>query len=229
MKLRPLIGAILSLLLVGEVMVSSVTGFFSPSAILVFLALYVCYFYVVDAYVQNHHPTWWQLALFNTALYGIVITGFFHAELLDMRSTDWLMSLVIRLQSGVAVLFVYLLLRHIPLAQHKTVSLKKAMIWLGIYFLLMSPTGQLGVIPVIRVVTQAPLIAVVSALLTAVMIVFSLRPAPIHHRRPKAPLWVAIPFVLVACLPVVWLFPYYAVVMVICAALLIVRFGRDVV
>lgn len=229
MKLRPLVGAVLSLLLVGEVMVSSVTGLFAPSAALVFLALYVCYFYVVDAYVQNHHPTWWQLVLFNTALYSILITGFFHAELLDLRSGNWLMSLVIRLQSGVAVMFVYLLLRRIPLASQKAVSLKKAVIWLGAYFLLMSPTGQLGVVPFVRVVSQAPGIAVFAALAAAIFMVLALRPHAEHHRTPRAPAWLAIPFAVVACIPFVWLFSYYAVVMLVAGVSLVVLFGREVV
>lgn len=229
MKLRPLIGAVLSLLLVGEVMVSSITGLFTPSAALVFLALYVCYFYVVDAYVQSYHPTWWQLVLFNTALYSILITGFFHAELLDLRSGDWLMSLVIRLQSGVAVMFVYLLLRRIPLASQKAVSLKKAIIWLGAYFLLMSPTGQLGIMPFVRVVRQAPGIAVFAALAAAIFMVLALRPHAKHHRAPRAPAWLAIPFVVGACIPFVWLFPYYAIAMMIGGVLLLILFGREVV
>ncbi len=229
MKLRPLIGAVLSLLLVGELLVSSTTGLFAPAALLVFLALYVCYFYVVDAYVQSYHPNWWQLTLFNTALYSILITGFFHAELLDLRSDGWLMSLAVRLQSGLAVLFVYLLLRRIPLAQHKTVSLQKAMIWLGIYFLLMSPIGQLGVMSVIHVVTQAPAIAALAAVVAAAMLTASFRGVSAHHRTPKAPLWPAIPFVVAACIPVAWLFPYYVIAMCIGGVLLLVLFGREVV
>lgn len=227
MKVRPLIGAILSLLLVGEVVVGAATGLFQPVGALVFLAMYVSYFYLVDAFVTTYRPTMLRLMYFNAGLYSILITGFFHGELLDLMGQNWLISLLIRLQSSVFVLFVYVILKRLPVPAPKPISYKKAWIWLGVYFLLMSPTMQLGVVPFFHVFQLAPFIAVVALALMVSMFWLAHKPSTQQNRR-RAEMPITIAYVLLAAslVPFVgWFVPY--TICMLAAAIYLLQFHRS--
>lgn len=230
MKLRPLIGAVLSLLLSGTVLHATETGLFAPTALLVFLTLYVCYFYVVDAYVHTYRCSWIQLVLFGVALHGIVIAGFFQGGLLGLRTDEWLSLIVAWVQSGFALLLAYLCLRTVSFEHTKHYSFKKALLWLGVYFILMSPTKQLGIVPVLQVIQNTPVIALGALGVAAVLFVVAKRPhRPTNRTTSQLPSWIAYPFVAVACIPVAQLFIYFAIATIVVGILCLMRFGEETV
>jgi hypothetical protein len=126
---RNFAGAILFLLLVGELTVGSKNGLFTPGGLIVLLLLYWTYFMLFDALVVRYRLTYLGIVLINFALYSVLITGLLHGELADFvtKPQNNLITTLIRVQCSLFPIFVYRLL-----GAPKAASLRRsALIFIG--------------------------------------------------------------------------------------------------
>jgi hypothetical protein len=137
---RNFAGAILFLLLVGELTVGGKNGLFTPRGFIVLLLLYWTYFMLFDALVAHYRLTYLGIILINFALYSVLITGLLHGELADFvtKPQNDLITTLIRIQCSLFPIFVYRLL-----GAPKTTDLRRsALIFIGFVTVvsLFSPT-----------------------------------------------------------------------------------------
>ena len=109
---RNFMGALLCLILVGEVGAFNGNGLFTPAGFIILSTLYFTYFLLLDGLIARHHLSAFGVVLVNFALYSILITGFFHGEIMDYvrRPDEHVITTLIRVQSSLFPLFVYPLL-----------------------------------------------------------------------------------------------------------------------
>ena len=110
---RNFAGAILFLLLVGELTVGTKNGLFSPGGLIALLLLYWTYFLLFDGLVCFYRLSNFGIVLLNFALYSVLITGLLHGELGDyvIHPQNDLITTLIRLQCSLYPVFAYWFLR----------------------------------------------------------------------------------------------------------------------
>lgn len=203
---RTLIGALLFLILVGELTVGAHSGLFSLGGIIVFCLLYFTYFLLIDALVAARQLTNLQLVFINFALYSVLITGFLHGEIQNyaLHPHQDLITTLIRLQSAVYPVFAYQLLqRWYPLHKSLLPVPKAVLVFVG-FIIIMSLTGRFGLAQTFDTFRIAPAYSIVFGLLGIIALLVGLQ----HKSKPKSAYsnprlrWWSVAFVILGCVPV---------------------------
>lgn len=174
---RNLIGSVFSLILVGEVTVGFTNGLFTPIGLVVLLCLYFFYFLVLESLVAKYRLSNLGLTLINFALYSVLITGFLHGELADYvsRPDNMLITTLIRIQSSLFPLFVFLLINRIAPRTTPTMSVRLAVGWFTAFIFLVSPSRNFGLIALVTTVKDAPVVSLIFSVLAFTAFVTALR------------------------------------------------------
>src|SRR5271154_6200379 len=109
---RNLLAPIFLFILVGEPVVGSATGLFTPAGFVIFYIFYFLIFLIFESLLDKYDFTIYQLILLNFVIYAVIITGFFHAEIADyaLKPGNFIGTTLIRIQSGMFVPYAYVLL-----------------------------------------------------------------------------------------------------------------------
>jgi hypothetical protein len=174
---RNFVGALLFLLLIGELSLAPATGLFTPAGFIALPVMYFLLFLSFESLIVRYRLVNCQVVLVNFALYSVLITGFFHHELAGYRDANLiLVTTMIRLQSAVVPAFLYVLLdRWLPRDEAAVPSVKKSLIALTIWFSLLSLAGGFALPSLIQTFTDVPLISVIYVLLAALAIQKAIR------------------------------------------------------
>lgn len=146
------------MLFVGEVAVGAYNGLFTVPGFITLSLLYILYFNVFDAIVAKYHLSNLGAVLLNFALYSVLITGLFHGELADyvLEPENNLITTLIRLQCSMYPLFAYYWLRRFAPTHRKTNNVRKHVLILLGFMLLVSPTGTIGFGVLLHTISVAP-------------------------------------------------------------------------
>lgn len=212
---RTLLGAVCSLVLVGEVIASFQNGLFTIPGIVVFFFLYSTYFLVVDAFYEKYKPSIIYLVLFNFALYSVLITGFLHGELLNFLKPDEVfITTLIRIQSALFLPFVFPIVNRLTKRTQTSPTLRRSLVYFLLFVMIMSLSEGFGLKPVFATFRQAPMISFLFTVLGAGALLLSLR-APAKQKQVWPPLTLCIFLFAAALIPNIIYFLIYAPLMII--------------
>ena len=174
---RNLAGMLLLLVLVGEPTVGFANGLYTPTGLIVLLALYFSFFLLLDSLVDRLNLNNLGLVLITFSLYAVFITGLLHGEIKDyvLHPENRLITTLIRIQASFFTIFAFHLLR--KWRQNKTAALsvsKSLAIFLG-YILLLSASGNFGLKQVVSTFQVAPSLAIIFSVLATFSLVVGLR------------------------------------------------------
>lgn len=211
---RTVLGAVCSLVLVGEILAMFQNGLLSLAGIFVFFLLYATYFMLADAYIDRYKPSFISQILFNFALYSVLITGFLHAELLNfLKPDEVVVTLLIRVQSALFILFVFPLVNSVTKRSNRSPSLKRSIIYFLGFMLIMSVSETFGIKPLLKTLQAAPVLSfffIAAAGIALYLSVRSIRKQPDMQSRKKS----VVLFVL-GLVPNLMFFFIYAPIMII--------------
>ncbi len=185
MKIRILLATILYLIFSGQVINSFSNGILSPVGFLMSCSVHVLYAMVIEAYIQLAKPTIRQLVIANFVLYSLIIHGFLFGEIVTLLGSGFWVTMFMFLSWSFMPIFVYAIIERISNTR-ANLNLKKSGMWLLGYALLMSPSGRLGLYPVLNVIKH-PFIAVAALVVASVFVCVFLLPTheTFRHIRIK--------------------------------------------
>lgn len=154
---RSAMGALLSLVLVGELTVGAHNGLFTPGGIIVMALLYLSYFNLIDSLSRHYRLSNFGIVLVNFAIYSVLITGLLHGELsvLKTHPEDTLITILIRVQSALTPIFTFSIIRNVKPPQ-RTASVKSTLTIFAAFVLLMSFSESFGLRKGIDTFATAP-------------------------------------------------------------------------
>lgn len=176
---RTILGALLFLVLVGEVTVGYANGLFTAPGLIVLGLLYVFYFLLLEAIIFRCRLDNVGIVLVNFALYSVLITGLLHGEIAYYvtRPEDTIITTLIRIQCSLFPLFALYVLREIVPKPQKTISVRRAGLLFGVFVMILSASDSIGVGMFVRTFMAAPVYAAVFSLLAVVSFVTAIRRA----------------------------------------------------
>lgn len=222
---RNFVGALLFMVLVGEFQLGGVDKTLTPFGIVLYV-MYFAIFLMVDSIVTRYKLLNYQIFLLNFALYGILVTGFIHAEIANyiLQPQNDLITTLIRLQSSTYMFYAYVLVnRFLPMnPNRRPLSVKYSVTIFVLYVLILTPSGSYGLFAIAKVFEVAPLYALVFGILAAVALYAGLKDVkPGQTYRNSKTIYMSAIFVAIAVIPSVFLIvPYYLLMVAVTAVLL---------
>lgn len=213
---RTWLGAFFFLVFVGEPTVGFRSGLFTnPAGLLALVGLYTVLFLLYEALVQRFKLTNGRLILLTFGIYSVVVTGFLHGEIGDygLQPQNWLVTTMIRIQCSLFPLFAYYCLNKIYKRDPaRVMSVRTALIVAGVFVLLLTPTRMFGLTRVFDTFRDAPVAALLYAVLGVVAILIALKPTKQGsvYRTKALTIWTWLLFA-VAIVPAV---PFFFVLLV---------------
>lgn len=177
---RTLLGAILSLILVGEVTVGMASGLYTPAGLVVFSLLYITFFMVMDSLVQSRNLNNLQITLLTFAFYAVLITGLLHGEIKDysLRPDNSLITTLIRIQASLFMLFTFPIVNRL-LPGRPVASPRKSFLVFMAVVLILTPAGKFGLFEVFRTAQTAPFLTAFFVTMAIIALVIALRKNPL--------------------------------------------------
>lgn len=222
---RNFVGALLFMILVGEFQLGGVDQTFTLFGIVLYV-MYFTIFLLVDSIVNRYKLLNYQIFLLNFALYGVLITGFIHAEIANyvLQPQNDFITTLIRLQSSTYMFYSYAILNKFLPAnpKGKSIPIKYSIAIFVLYVLILTPSRSYGLFAVAKVFEVAPLYALVFGILAAIAFYKGLKrdkPCPSYLNRKTT--YISSIFVAIAIIPsVILLVPYYLFMVAVTAVLL---------
>ena len=222
---RNFAGALLFMILVGEFQLGGVDKTLTPFGIVLY-AMYFTIFLLVDSVVAKYNLLNYQIFLLNFALYGVLITGFIHAEIANyvLQPQNDFITTLIRIQSSTYMFFAYVLLnRFLPMdSDRRPLPVKYSIAIFALYVLILTPSGSYGLFAIAKVVEIAPLYALIFGILAAIALYAGLKDTkPGQKYLNSKMIYTSAIFVVIAIIPSVLLIvPYYTLMVAVTAVLL---------
>lgn len=222
---RSVLGAITSLVLVGELLVLFRSGLFSLIGVVVFFFLYLTYFLIIDAYRAHYKPSLVNQTLFNFALYSVLITGFFHGELINfLRPSEVFITTLIRVQSALFIVFVFPVVDRFTTRSPRAPGLARSFLYFFIFVLLMSASPSFGFRAMMTTIQTAPIVSILFTALAGVALHLSARSG---RTTETVPLFLSILLGVFALVPEITWFLIYAPLMIVCYVLGIIKYREN--
>lgn len=215
---RTAVGALVSMILAGEVMVGFTNGLFTASGAAVLYLLYYVYFLVADAFIARYKPHIVGQVLFNFAFYSVLITGLLHGELLNfLIPWDFNITLLIRIQSALFLTFVIPVVNHFTVRSKDAPGIDHSLLVFLLCVLLLSSTGSFGTPMLFSVFVEAPRLAVGFTAAALVSLAVAVRKTNRTVVSPRKGISVALIFI--ALIPSLPAFIFYIVAVIVASAI----------
>lgn len=178
---RTILGALLFLVLVGEVTVAMGNGLFSPIGFLILFSMYFVMFHLYESIIVRFRPVNYQIWMLTFIVYSVFITGFVNKEIGNYvaRPGEELITTLIRIQCAMFTIYaLYLLNKFVPRKTEQVFSVKASLVMFLAFFGIMSLSGSFGLINTIQTFQIAPVHALFFILLASLAFVIIILPHP---------------------------------------------------